>query len=172
MSLRIARAGLAFVLAFPCVAFGAFAAGGSSPVIADAGNGDIIVRAQPNDSAFKLKAGGQIDIETSTVSFAGQATHLGQFTAIGTYDPDRFAFQGIMIGASGDTVSFTATFEPQPSGEIVAYLTFLGNPGRRPLFLATGEGVGMLVLDDDYMFTLDIEGTFRKCERDFTHSCL
>ena len=123
-----------------------------------------------HESAFKLKAGGQIDLESSTVSFAGQATHLGQFSATGTYDPDLFTFQGTMIGGSGDVLAFTATFETQPSGEIVAQLSFLGGAGR--LFLSSGDCVGTLSLDADNMFTLIIEGTFRKCVRDATRSCL
>jgi hypothetical protein len=75
-----------------------------------------------------------------------------------------------MIGGSGDVLAFTATFETQPTGEIVAHLSFLGGAGR--LFLSSGDRVGTLGLDDDNMFTLVIAGTFRKCVRDATRSCL
>ena len=170
MSLRIVKIALAVVLAFPCAAVVAIAADDASVVPPDGVKGNRFPILEPHDSAFKLKAGGQIDLESSTVSFAGEATHLGQFTATGTYDPDSFTFQGTMIGGSGDTLAFTATFETQPSGEIVAHLSFVGGAGR--LFLSSGNCVGTLTLDDDHMFTLVIEGTFRKCVRDATRSCL
>jgi hypothetical protein len=136
----------------------------------DAVKGNFIAPAQPAESPFKLKAGGQFDLATATVSFAGHATHLGQFTATGTVDPSTFGVTGTMTGASGDTLNYSAFVEPQPSGEILFHLNFVGGPGR--LFLATGEGTGTITLDADFMFTLDIEGTFRKCVRDATHSCL
>ncbi len=170
MSLRIPRAGLAFVLAIPFLAIAAFAGSEPSLVIPGVSPDGVTSLTDPNPSAFKLKAGGQIDLATLTVNFAGQASHLGQFTATGTYDPDALSFQGTMTGASGESVVYTVTLEPQPSGEVSAHLTFVGNPGRKPMLLARGDGMGTLALDADNMFTLDIEGPIRKCEQ-VLHSC-
>jgi len=164
------KTGLAFVLSFLFIGAGAFAASGASLVTPDGGvKVHVFPAPPPSVSAFKLKAGGQFDLGTGTATFAGQATHVGQFTADGTFDPVTLAIQGTITAQSEDTLNYAATFEPQPSGEITVHMTFVGGPGR--LFNATGEAFGTLTLDADFMFALDLEGTFRKCTRDATRSC-
>jgi hypothetical protein len=170
MSIKIVKTGLAFVLSSLFIGAGAFAASGASLVTPDGGvKVHLFPAPPPSISAFKLKAGGQFDLSTGTATFAGQATHLGQFTATATLDPATLAIQGTMTANNEDSLNFSATFEPQPSGEIAVHMRFVGGPGR--LFNATGEAFGTLALDADFMFALDLEGTFRKCERDVTRSC-
>jgi hypothetical protein len=106
---------------------------------------------------FKLKAGGAIDVNTFSISFAGTATHLGQFSASGAVDPSTLQIQGTMTAANGDTLDWVAQFQFGPLGEIDALLTITGGTGR--FTGASGSASGLVALDPDFMFTLNIEGT-------------
>jgi len=114
-------------------------------------------RHNPVLTPIKLKGGGQIDLATLAVTFAGQATYLGQFTATGLLDLALGEIAGTITAASGDTVNWTGLFQPGPDGEIEATLTFFRGTGR----FANIDGVasGPVLLDEDFMFTLDLEGT-------------
>ena len=64
-----------------------------------------------------------------------------------------------MTAANGDTLDWTGAFEIWPLGEIRATLTLHGGTGR---FLhADGTASGPVVLDPDFMFTLNLEGELR-----------
>ncbi len=106
---------------------------------------------------IKLKGGGQIDLASLAVTFAGQATYLGQFTATGLVDLTLGEIAGTMTAASGDMVNWTGLFQPGPEGEIEATLTFFGGTGRFEHI--DGIASGPVALDQDFMFTLDLEGT-------------
>jgi hypothetical protein len=104
--------------------------------------------------AMKLKAGGQIHAESGLVTFAGQASHLGQFTAVAQTNP--WGFEGTMTAASGDAADFYAFFQVGESGERTAYVRFVSGSGR--FFDVYGETEGPATLDDDGMFTMSVEG--------------
>ena len=114
---------------------------------------------------FKLKGGGQIDLSTLTVTFAGQATYLGQFTATGLLDPALGEIAGTMTAANGDTVNWTGVFQPGPDGAIDATLTLFRGTGRFEHI--DGFTGGPVALDEDFMFTLDLEGTVSFVEQGF-----
>jgi hypothetical protein len=105
---------------------------------------------------MKIKGGGQIDINTFTLTFAGQSTHLGQFTATGVVDP-TFQIQGSMTAANGDVLNWNAYFQQGPLGEIQATFIFAGGTGR--FVNAHGTATGPVALDPDFMFTLNLQGT-------------
>jgi hypothetical protein len=110
----------------------------------------------PVPRPFKLKAGGAIDINTFAINFAGTATHIGLYSAAGVLDPSTFQLQGTMTAADGDTLDWTAQFQFGPLGEIDAVLTITGGTGR--FAGASGTASGLVALDADFMFTLNLDG--------------
>ena len=116
-------------------------------------------RLNPNVRPFKLKGGGQIDLATFALNFAGQATYLGQFTAAGQLDPVLGEFAGTMTAANGDTVNWRGIFQSGPLGEIEATLTLDGGTGR--FVHLDGVVSGPVELDADFMFSLNLEGPVR-----------
>jgi len=161
MNNRLARTGLALVtLLFLCVGINAAAEIGASALVSPIGlKGGLVLPLQGQSPIrpFKLKGGGQIDIDTFTFSFAGQSTHLGQYTASGTIDPSTFQIQGAMTSADGDTLNWVAYFQFGPLGEIEATFTFAGGTGR--FVDASGSATGPIALDPDFMFTINLLGT-------------
>ena len=156
MNQRILRTGPALVmLLFLCIGSGA-----SAGVSAIGIKGTAIsqhVGQQPVARPFKLKAGGAIDVNTFNISFGGTATHLGQFSASGALDPSTFQIQGTMTAANGDMLDWVAQFQFGPLGEIDAILNITGGTGR--FTGASGTASGLVALDADFTFTLDLEGT-------------
>lgn len=106
---------------------------------------------------FKLKGAGQIDLTTLAFEFSGVATHLGRYSASGVIDPSTFQIQGAITAANGDTLDWSAQFSQGPLGEIEATFTFTGGTGR--FEGATGTASGPVLLDADFMFTLNLQGT-------------
>jgi hypothetical protein len=155
MNRRAAHTGLALATRLlPCFATGASA--GMQPE----GFKDSIVssaQAQPVERPFKLKGGGQIDLDTFGFDSAGTATHLGMYTSTGAIDPSTFQIQGTMTAANGDTLDWSAQFAQGPLGEIEATFTVTGGTGR--FAGASGSASGPVALDPDYSFTLKLEGT-------------
>jgi hypothetical protein len=156
MNRRIARTGLVLVtLLIPCLGTGAFAG------IAPEGFKDAIVSPDqgqhPVERPFKLKGGGQIDLDTFSFNFGGTATHLGLYSSTGAIDPSTFLIQGTMTAANGDTLDWAAQFAQGPLGEIEATFTVTGGTGR--FNGATGSASGPVALDPDFSFTLKLEGT-------------
>jgi hypothetical protein len=72
-------------------------------------------------------------------------------------DPSTFQLQGTITAADGDTLDWVAQFQLGPLGEIDAVLTITGGTGR--FTDAGGSATGLVGLDPDFMFTLNIEGT-------------
>jgi len=70
---------MAVVLALSCFGAGDRAASGSAS--ATGGFKGAQIPANDDPHRFHLKAGGYFDFAAGTISFAGHATHLGQFTA-------------------------------------------------------------------------------------------
>lgn len=156
MHQRIARTGLALVtLLFLCV--GTSDAATVSTIGVKGAAISPYAGQHPAARPFKLKAGGAIDVNTFNIAFAGTATHLGQFSASGALDPSTFQLQGTITAADGDTLDWVAQFQFGPLGEIDAILTFTGGTGR--FAAATGSATGLVALDADFMFTLNLEGT-------------
>jgi hypothetical protein len=106
---------------------------------------------------MKIKGGGQIEVSTFALTFAGQATHLGQYTGTGVVDPSTFQIQGSMTAANGDILDWNASFQLGPLGEIEATFNFTGGTGR--FVNASGTATGPVVLDPDFMFTINLLGT-------------
>ena len=156
MNGRIAATGLALVTLL--------ALGGSHATAAGLGSAGLKEAAiapeqgqQPVVRPFKLKGGGQIDLQTFGFNFAGNATHLGIYSATGQIDPATFQIQGTITAANGDTLNYVAGFQPGPLGEIEATFTVLGGTGR--FENASGSASGPVGLDADLMFSLNLEGT-------------
>jgi len=62
-----------------------------------------------------------------------------------------------MTAADGDTLDWVAQFSFGPLGEIDAALSITGGTGR--FANASGGATGLVALDADLMFTLNLEGT-------------
>jgi len=114
-----------------------------------------------NEMDFKLKAGGQIDFAAGTISLAGQSTHIGQFTYEGPFDAATWTSSGLMADANGYFANVTITLAEQASGEYTVTMSFIGIRSRSVLL--GGYGSGPLHMDQDFMFTMDVEGRFQKC---------
>ncbi len=119
----------------------------------------------PSTKNFKLKGGGQIDITTFTLEFSGKSSPLGKYDATGAVDPATFQIQGTFttgknacaeVAPKQDSVNWTATFQPGPLGDIQATFTFTGGTGEYDG--ATGSASGPVLLDADFMFTINLEG--------------
>jgi hypothetical protein len=154
MSLRIVRTGLVAIFIFACLGAGA-SAGMSASGVKD----ETLAPNQeqgPTIRPLKLKGAGQIDVSTFAIEFSGVATHLGKYTAIGMVDPNTLQIQGTLTAADGDTLDWVAQFQFGPLGEIVAAFTITGGTGR--FTGASGSAAGPVVLDPDFMFTLNLEG--------------
>ena len=167
MNRHIRKSTVACALSFVLAGTSVYAAGRSSIGAPDSIGGEVLSPSRPNPNTlpFKLKGGGQIDLATFTFSFAGQATHLGQFTAIGQLNPATGLLEGTITAANGDTVNWSGAFQPGPLGEFEATLTFAGGTGRFEHF--DGVAGGPVALDPDYMFTMNLEGTVRFADPTF-----
>jgi len=158
---------MACALSFVFAGAGARAAGRTSTASPDNFKSEVISpsRLNPNARPFKLKGGGRIDLATFAFDFAGQATFLGQFTAEGQLDPVLGEFAGTMTAADGDTVNWSGIFQSGPLGAIEATLILDGGTGRFEHL----DGVisGPVVLDEDFMFTLTLEGPVRFADPGF-----
>jgi len=157
MKHRIAHTGLALVTLLFLGVGSADAAGVSLIGAKDATAVSPYVGQHPIARPFKLKAGGAIDLSTFKISFPGTSTHLGHYSAARAHDPSTFQLQGTMTAADGDTLDWIAQFQFGPIGEIDALLTFTGGTGR--FAGASGSASGLVALDADFMFTLNLEGT-------------
>jgi len=105
---------------------------------------------------FKLAAGGQIDAAAGTASFAGQASHVGQFTTTAPINPWG-GIDGTLISASGDTLYYYLFFaEDLPSGELRAYFRLVGGTGGFSNFYGGIQGPANI--DEDGMFTMSVSG--------------
>jgi hypothetical protein len=157
--MKPAKIGLAFVFV---LAFAAAGTPGTYGQTARFSDGDMSAQ-QLNiiESAFKLKAGGQIDFDAGTMTLAGQSTHMGQFTGEGTFDAATWTFSGTLFDGSGAGVNVSMTLVEQTPGEFTVTMTFLGRLSHSNL--VSGLGIGTLHMDQDFMFTTDIEGTLQKC---------
>jgi hypothetical protein len=123
-----------------------------------ANGGDVLPgNGQSPATPMKIKGGGQIDVSTFTLTFAGQSTYLGQYTGTGIVDPSTFQIQGSMTAANGDILDWNAYFQLGPLGEIEATFNFTGGTGR--FVNASGTATGPVVLDPDFMFTINLLGT-------------
>ena len=166
MSQRIARTGLIFVTLF-CLCLGRGTVAGISVLDFQEAINPTQDAKHPATKHFKLKGGGQIDVLTLTLEFSGKASPLGKYTASGTIDPATFHIQGTMTAtknhcaefnaAKDDSINWVAGFEQGPLGDITATFTFTGGTGR--FAGATGSASGPIVLDPDFMFTINLEGT-------------
>ena len=149
------RFGLASGLAFvACSVLGSgFAAAAPPSATAEGLKDHYIDRAYP-ERTFKLKAGGQVG--ASSMTLAGQASYVGQFTTTLSRNPFG-GFEGSITGASGDTLEIFGGFADLPSGEPGAYFRLVGGTGR---FSNTyGNLQGPATLDeDDGMFTISVSG--------------
>ena len=158
---------MACALLFVFAGMGARAAGRTTTASTDSLKSEAISpsRLNPNVRPFKLKGGGRIDLATFAFNFAGQATYLGQFTAAGQLDPVLGEFAGTMTAADGDTVNWHGLFSSGPEGAIEATLTLDGGTGR--FVQLDGVISGPVELDEDFMFTLNLEGPVRFADLGF-----
>ena len=164
MSRTIVRSGLIFVTLF-CLCAGRGAVAGLTVGDFEAAFGESDDANHPSTKKFKLKGGGQIDIATFTLEFSGKSSPLGKYNATGTVNPATFEIQGTLtmgkddcadLFAKHDTVTWTAAFQQGPLGEINAVFTFTGGTGK--FAGATGTASGPVVLDPDFMFTINLAG--------------
>ena len=164
MSRTIVRTGLIFVtLLCLCVGRGAVAGLSVADFEAAVSPGDDLKH--PETKKFKLKGAGQIDIATFTLEFSGKSSPLGKYNATGTIDPATFQIQGTIttgkdecsdLAPKHDSVNWVAAFQQGPLGDIQAIFTFTGGTGKYDG--ATGTASGPVVLDADFMFTINLEG--------------
>ena len=155
MTRPIAAVGLVLFLASVGLAAGVGAADGSAIGTGDAFKSGSIPQA-PHAFALKLKAGGQLDPGVS-VNFAGQATHLGQFTASGEYDAAILYYRGTIVVSASDSLHCIVQFATGPGGDVQAVLGLNGGTGRYQD--TQGQLVGPVSMDADSMFTMDLEGS-------------
>lgn len=164
MSRTIVRTGLIFVTLL-CLCVGRSTAAGLNVADFEEAFGPSDDVTSPKTKNFKLKGGGQIDIATFTLEFSGKSSPLGKYNATGTIDPATFQIQGTIttgkndcsdLAAKQESVNWAATFQQGPLGEINAIFTFTGGTGR--YYGATGTASGPIVLDPDFMFTINLEG--------------
>jgi len=114
-----------------------------------------IAQPKPVSKPFKLRAAGQIDLDTGAIVFGGVATHLGLYTANGFLTPGFIIF-GTIEAANRDTLDFTAVFSIGPLGEIQATFNFAGGTGR--FADAVGRASGPVTLDPDFTFLITASG--------------
>jgi hypothetical protein len=104
---------------------------------------------------FKLAAGGQFDAAAGTASFAGQGSHVGQFTTSGPINPWG-GIESSLISASGDTLFYYMFFAEDQPGDLQAYFQLVGGTGRFSNFY--GRIHGPATMDEDGMFTMSVSG--------------
>jgi hypothetical protein len=165
MSRTIARTGLIVVTLF-CLSVGRGAVAGMSVANFEGGFGTSDDLKNPSTKNFKLKGGGQIDTATFSLEFSGKSSPLGKYNATGQVDPSTFQIQGIFTTGKDncselglkqqDTVTWAASFQQGPLGDIQALFTFTGGTGK--FAGATGTASGPVILDPDFMFTINLEG--------------
>jgi hypothetical protein len=157
--MRSATIGLGFVMIFGMAAASAPAAYGQSAefAVGDPAPLEPVV----NEMEFKLRAGGQIDFDAGTMELAGQSTHIGQFTSQGTFDAATWSYSGLLFDANGAFANVEIVFVAQTPGEYAVTISFLGI--RSHSVILGGFGTGTAHMDPDFMFTLNVEGRFRKC---------
>jgi hypothetical protein len=110
----------------------------------------------PITKPLKLKAAGEIDLNTGAIMFGGTATHFGLYTATGFFNPADFSIFGTIEVASGDSLSFTAAFVTGPLGEIDATFNIMAGTGR--FAGVTGTASGPVTLDPDFTFLITVLG--------------
>jgi hypothetical protein len=150
MSRHILKTILVFLAGFLCV--GATLAGSASGGVGFLKGNQLFKDPQQ----FKVKAGGQLDPSASSISFAGHAMHLGQFTAAGQFDPATLTMSGIMDLGQGDSILWFGGFVYGAAGELTATLRVGDGTGR--FANIDGTATGPVALDSDSMFTMDLEG--------------
>jgi len=155
MTRPIVKTAMALVLAGMCLGAGNRAALGSASVAGDAFKGS---RVPANDAFyhFKVKAGGYLNLADGTVTFAGHATHLGQFTATGNYNPSEGTMLGKLSLTNGDSVAWFLTFIPPLPGQNNARMDV--GPGTGPFAGTYAFAGGVFAPDEDSFFTLELEG--------------
>jgi len=157
--MKPAKIGLAFVF---ILAFAAVRTPGTYGGSAQSSSGDVSAQQLiVIESAFKLKAGGQIDFDAGTMTLAGQSSHMGQFTGEGSFDAATWTFTGTLVDGSGVGSNVSMTLVEQTPGEFAVTMRFLGSLSHSNL--VSGIGVGTLHMDHDFMFTVEVEGTLQKC---------
>ncbi len=165
MSRTIVRTGLIFVTLL-CLCMGRGAVAGLSVADFEEAISPSNDLKNPTTKKFKLKGGGQIDLATFTLEFAGKASPLGKYNATGTINPATFQIAGTIttgkdicsdLAPKNDSVNWTATFQQGPLGETLAFFTFTGGTGKYAD--ATGSASGPVVLDAEFMFTINLEGS-------------
>ena len=164
MSRTIVRTGLIFVT-LHCLCVGRGAVAGLTVSNFEEAIGPSDDMKHPETKSFKLKGGGQIDITTFTLEFSGKASPLGKYNATGTINPATFQIQGTFttgkdvcadLAPKNDSLNWTAAFQQGPLGDILAIFTFTGGTGKYAG--ATGTASGPVILDADFMFTINLEG--------------
>jgi hypothetical protein len=164
MSRYIVRTGLIVVTLF-ALGVGRGAVAGMIGANLEDASGSSVDLKHPSSKNFKLKGGGQIDTTAFTLEFSGKSSPLGKYNATGTVDPQTFQIQGTFttgkdacddLAPKHDTVTWTAAFQFGPLGDIQAVFTFTGGTGK--FEGASGTASGPVVLDPDFMFTINLEG--------------
>jgi len=140
--MRIAKLGLAFVSVFAVAA--------DIPVTRSATPVEI-------EGEFKLKAGGLIDLALETMTFAGHMSHLGLFTCEGTFDAGTLNFNGRITDGRGYLGYVYMTLVPQTDGVYQATFFFFDQLSWFQNLRTVGSGV--IRVDPDSMFTMEILGT-------------
>ena len=91
---------------------------------------------------------------------AGEATHLGQFTAVQTYvfsSATDFTGSVVFVAANGDMLDGTFEGVDTPAGALMGTFTLDGGTGR--FSSATGEGMFVGIDNRDGTFTAGLNGT-------------
>ena len=110
---------------------------------------------------FKLKGGGQVDLDAGTMSLAGQASHIGRLTFEGTLVPGTGRFHGTMFGQNGEGYNADFTLDQPVPGVYALTMTFSTQSTHSDF--VRGVGTGPVHMDQDNMFTVEIDGTLFKC---------
>jgi hypothetical protein len=155
MTRRVVRVTIAVVLALVWLGAGARAAAGTATATGEAFKASSVPQA-PHAFDLKIKAGGQLDPGVS-VAFAGQATHLGQFSATGQFNPSTLQMEGTVVVSEAETLHWYGEFGVGPLGEFEAVVRIAGGTGR--YVQTSGLATGPVAMDADFMFTMDLEGT-------------
>ncbi|MBZ5640146.1 MAG: hypothetical protein LAO51_15475 [Acidobacteriia bacterium] len=155
MTRQVVRWVIAVVLVAAWLGIGGDAAAGTVTATGEAFKASSMPQA-PHGFSLKVKAGGQLEPGVA-VTFAGQATHLGQFSAAGQYDSSILQMVGTITVSETDTLHWYGGFETGPAGGLQAVIRFAGGTGR--YVQIQGTVVGPVAMDADYMFTMDLEGT-------------
>ncbi len=155
MTRQVVRLIIAVVIALVWLGTGARAVVGTATATGEAFKASSMPQAG-HGFDLKIKAGGQLDPGVA-VTFAGQATHLGQFSATGQFNPSTLQMEGTIIVSEADTLRWYGGFKYGPLGEVEAVVRIAGGTGR---YVQTqGAAHGPVAMDEDFMFTMDLEGS-------------